>query len=142
MRQLETNDQVVISAECIPMSLTADLEHPSKIRSGILVEMQLPGAGSTIERDSGGFCPDKFGASRAKAKISAKSQLIRPSVKRAIATFHGLNAERIAGAEFADRHLPKKKTQIVIKTQIQSQTLTLCLQLRQSVKLEEASHDF
>jgi hypothetical protein len=142
MRQLETHDQIIIPAKCLSVSLPADLEHPSKIRSSLLVEVQLPGTGSAIERDSSGFCPDKFGASRAKAKISAKSQLIRPAVERAIATFHGLDAERIAGAEFADSHWPKKKTQIVTKTQIQLQTLTLCLQLRQSVKLKEASHDF
>src|SRR5262245_49077239 len=112
MRQLETHNQVVIGAECIPMSLTADLEHPSKIRSGLRVEMQLPGTGSAFQGDGRGFTPDKFGASRAKAKISAKGQLIRTAVERAIATFHGLKAERIAGAKSADGHRPKKRTQI------------------------------
>jgi len=104
--------------------------------------MQLPGTGSAFEGDRRGLAPDKFGASAAKAKISAKGQLIGSAVERAIATLHGLNAERIAGAKFADVRRSKEGTQVVGEAQIQPQTTTFGLQLRQGVKFKKASHDF
>src|SRR5712691_650907 len=121
MGQLQTHDQIVIAAECVAVGLPANLEHAPEIRSRFFVEMQLPGTGSAFEGNRRGFSPDKFGASAAKAKISAKGQLIGSTVERAITALHGLNAERIAKAKSADDHRSKERTQVVGEAQIQPQ---------------------
>src|SRR5437899_3161205 len=115
MGQLHSDNQIVIGTEGFAVSQTTSLQQTLKIRSGLLVQMQLTGIGSAIFSDGGGFAPNELGAARAETDISAKRQLVGAAIERAITTLHGLNAKRVANSKGSDVPRPKQRTQVIAK---------------------------
>src|SRR6266852_2098166 len=100
------------------MSLTTRFQHGPKVRGLLFIQMQLARSGSSILVDRRGFAPDEFCSSAAKAKISAKSQLVGSAVERAVAALHRLNAYGIAGPKLSEFNRPEERTQVVAKAKV------------------------
>src|SRR5947208_12035049 len=113
MRQLQAHDQVVSRAAGCSVRLLALAKHSLQFWRCLFVDEQLPRVRPALFNDCCCLSPDEFRAARTKPPIAPKRQLIRPAVKRAVAPFHGLNAQRIARAQRTNGDRTKKRTEIM-----------------------------
>src|SRR5262249_7808909 len=99
---------------------------------------QLSRIGPAFLQDRGGLAPDQLGAAGAEAPIAAEGQLVRAAVEGAVAAFHRLDAQGVAGAQRADGHGAEQRGQVVAEAEVGPQPAALGLQVGQGVELEEA----
>ena len=140
MRQLQADEQIVIVANVLSMCLSADIVHPRKAGQSLVVNEQLARVRSPFVEDGRRLAPDEFRAAAAEPFIAAEDEFIGMSVRRAVAAFHGLHAERIADADGPHLHGSKKGGEISGKTQVQAESLCLGFDFAHRMELEIMCH--
>jgi hypothetical protein len=140
MRQLKSDNQIVIRAKYLPVTLPTSVHHSLELGGRFFIQEQLSGIGSAFLGDGSGLAPNELCAATAKSVVSAESQIIGPAIESAVAPFHRLNAQRIARSKLPKNDWTKEWTQILAEAQVYFQPITFGFQLRQGVEFEKASH--
>src|SRR5207253_25184 len=87
--------------------------------------------------DGGRLAPDQLGAAAAEAAITAVGQFVGPAIEGAVAAFHRLHTESVAGAQRADGYGLKKRGEVVAEAEIELFPLGLGGQFLDGMELEE-----
>src|ERR1700738_5150746 len=122
------------------MGAAAFRQHSLQLGRCGFIDQQLARIGAAVLNDRSCLAPDQLGAAGAETAIAAKRQLIGAAVERAVAALHGLNAERVAGAERADGYGTKEGTEIALEPDAQAETPAFFLERFLRMEFEVARH--
>jgi len=139
MGQLQADEQIIRRAERLAVGGDALVPHPFEVGRRLLVEEELARVGAALVEHRRRLAPDELGPAGPEAAVAAKRQLVWTSVEGAVAAFHRLHAQGIAGGECADGDGAEQRTQVVAEAEVEAETAGIGFQFGHGVILEEAS---
>jgi hypothetical protein len=101
-------------------------------------DQELARIAPALVENGRGLAPKERGAPGAEAFVAAIGQLIGPAIEGAVAAFHRLDAQGIAGAEGSDLDRAEQGTEVVAEAEIEPQALSLGFEVVAGAELEEA----
>src|SRR5262249_47035184 len=119
--------------------LPALAQHAFQIGGRLFVEEQLPWVGPALFENRSCLAPDQLGPTSAETAVATEGQFVGSAVEGAIAAFHRLDAQGVAGSQRTDRDGAKERAEVVAEAEIKAQALTLGLQFFHGAKFEIAS---
>ncbi len=112
MRELKADEQVVVLAVGLEMSLAGRAHQSSQRRDVGRIDQKLTGIGPAFGDDRAGLPPDQLGPAGAEAAVAAEGQLARRAIGLPVAAFHRLNRQPVANPAASDIQRLQKRREI------------------------------